>query len=306
MSVGMQLSVVCAEDYPRIKPDDACASRRAAYSREHLLRSQMRACEFWPKGRVPASYYEPVTSAVPALVLSGDLDPVTPPSWGETVATHLSEFAAHHRAGHGAWHRGDRVRRTACPGLCRTRHASTASTPVVWRVCSARRFFSRRPDPTRRATRGRVAMIRVENLHKRFGAVTAVDGVSFTAQDGAVTGLLGPNGAGKTTTLRMLYALMRPDEGSIMVDDVDAVAQPQQAQARLGVLPDVSGLYPRLTPREHIEYYGQLHGSVWPGCSRCACSADANARHGRDRGSADARLLAWRADQGGARARAGP
>jgi sodium transport system ATP-binding protein len=103
-------------------------------------------------------------------------------------------------------------------------------------------------------------MIRVENLHKRFGSVKAVDGVSFVARDGAVTGLLGPNGAGKTTTLRMLYALMRPDEGSIQVDDVDAVAEPQAAQARLGVLPDVSGLYPRLTPREHIEYYGQLQG----------------------------------------------
>ena len=103
-------------------------------------------------------------------------------------------------------------------------------------------------------------MIRVENLHKRFGTVKAVDGVSFVAADGAVTGLLGPNGAGKTTTLRMLYALMRPDEGRIQVDDVDAVADPQQAQARLGVLPDVSGLYQRLTAREHIEYYGQLQG----------------------------------------------
>src|SRR5918996_5463381 len=103
-------------------------------------------------------------------------------------------------------------------------------------------------------------MIRVENLHKRFGSVTAVDGVTFTADDGKVTGLLGPNGAGKTTTLRMLYALMKPDSGSIVVDDVDAVAEPQKAQARLGVLPDVSGLYPRLTPREHIEYYGQLQG----------------------------------------------
>jgi sodium transport system ATP-binding protein len=103
-------------------------------------------------------------------------------------------------------------------------------------------------------------MIRVDNLHKRFGSVIAVDGVSFTAPDGAVTGLLGPNGAGKTTTLRMLYALMRPDQGSILVDDVDAVAEPQKAQSRLGVLPDVSGLYPRLTPREHIEYYGQLQG----------------------------------------------
>ena len=103
-------------------------------------------------------------------------------------------------------------------------------------------------------------MIRVENLHKRFGAVTAVDGVTFTAEDGKVTGLLGPNGAGKTTTLRMLYALMKPDQGSILVDDVDAVAEPQKAQSHLGVLPDVSGLYPRLTAREHIAYYGQLHG----------------------------------------------
>jgi sodium transport system ATP-binding protein len=103
-------------------------------------------------------------------------------------------------------------------------------------------------------------MIRVEDLQKRFGSVTAVDGVSFTAEDGMVTGLLGPNGAGKTTTLRMLYALMKPDTGSITVDGIDAVAEPQKAQARLGVLPDVSGLYPRLTAREHIEYFGHLHG----------------------------------------------
>jgi len=103
-------------------------------------------------------------------------------------------------------------------------------------------------------------MIRAEHLRKRFGAVAAVDGVSFEAPDGAVTGLLGPNGAGKTTTLRMLYGLMRPDEGRILVDDVDAVGDPQGAQARLGVLPDVSGLYPRLTAREHISYFGELQG----------------------------------------------
>ena len=103
-------------------------------------------------------------------------------------------------------------------------------------------------------------MIRVENLRKQFGPVVAVDGVSFTAADGAVTGLLGPNGAGKTTTLRMLYALMRPDAGTISIDGVDAVQSPQEAQGRLGVLPDQSGLYPRLTPREHLEYYGQLQG----------------------------------------------
>jgi sodium transport system ATP-binding protein len=107
-------------------------------------------------------------------------------------------------------------------------------------------------------------MIRVDGLHKRFGSVVAVDGVSFTAHDGAVTALLGPNGAGKTTTLRMLYGLMRPDEGRIDVDGVDAVADPQRAQAKLGVLPDVSGLYPRLTAREHIDYYGQLQGLSGP------------------------------------------
>jgi sodium transport system ATP-binding protein len=103
-------------------------------------------------------------------------------------------------------------------------------------------------------------MIRVADLHKQFGSVKAVDGVGFTAADGAVTGLLGPNGAGKTTTLRMLYALMKPDRGTLEVDGIDAVAHPQEAQAHLGVLPDVSGLYPRLTTREHIRYYGQLHG----------------------------------------------
>ena len=103
-------------------------------------------------------------------------------------------------------------------------------------------------------------MIRVEHLRKQFGSVTAVDDVSFVAADGAVTGLLGPNGAGKTTTLRMLYTLMRPDAGRITIDDVDAVADPLAAQARLGVLPDVSGLYPRLTARENVLYFGELQG----------------------------------------------
>ena len=107
-------------------------------------------------------------------------------------------------------------------------------------------------------------MIRVEGIRKRFGTVTAVDGVSFDAQDGAITGLLGPNGAGKTTTLRMLYAVMRPDEGRIQVDSVDAIESPQDAQTRLGVLPDGFGLYPRLTAREHIEYFGELHGITGP------------------------------------------
>src|SRR3954468_19138476 len=113
--------------------------------------------------------------------------------------------------------------------------------------------------PRSQGTRRRPVII-VESIHKRFGAVHAVNGVSFAAHNGRVTGLLGPNGAGKTTTLRMLYALLKPDAGHIQVDDVDAIAEPQAAQSRLGVLPDGFGLYPRLTAREHIRYYGELHG----------------------------------------------
>ena len=103
-------------------------------------------------------------------------------------------------------------------------------------------------------------MISVEGLSKRFGEVTAVDGVSFAARDGEVTGLLGPNGAGKTTTLRMLYGLMRPDGGRMAVDAVDAAADPAGARARMGVLPDAHGLYQRLTAREHLRYFGLLRG----------------------------------------------
>lgn len=103
-------------------------------------------------------------------------------------------------------------------------------------------------------------MIRVENLQKRFGEFTAVDGVSFEVPNGQVTGLLGPNGAGKTTTLRMLYGLMRADGGRMEVEGVDVDRDPQGAQAHMGILPDSRGLYPRLTAREHLRYFGQLQG----------------------------------------------
>jgi len=103
-------------------------------------------------------------------------------------------------------------------------------------------------------------MIEVQGLVKSFGAVRAVQGVSFGARDGEITGLLGPNGAGKTTTLRMLYTLMRPDAGSIHVDGVDALAEPLAVRRSLGVLPDARGLYKRLTARENIDYFAALQG----------------------------------------------
>jgi sodium transport system ATP-binding protein len=103
-------------------------------------------------------------------------------------------------------------------------------------------------------------MIEVQDLRKSFRDLVAVENVSFSAKDGQITGLIGPNGAGKTTTLRILYTIMRPDSGRALVDGFDAVADPQQVQRRIGVLPDNRGLYPRLTAREHIRYYGRLHG----------------------------------------------
>jgi len=103
-------------------------------------------------------------------------------------------------------------------------------------------------------------MIEVRDLHKAFGKVKAVDGASFTAADGQITGLLGPNGAGKTTSLRMLYTLMKPDRGQVLVDGIDAVVDPTAVRRRLGVLPDSRGLYKRLSSRENIQYFGRLHG----------------------------------------------
>jgi sodium transport system ATP-binding protein len=97
-------------------------------------------------------------------------------------------------------------------------------------------------------------------LGKCFGFVRAVQDVSFRAEDGRVTGLLGPNGAGKTTTLRILTGLMSSDTGSVSVDGYDVAADLFAAQSRIGMLPDSRGLYPRLTPREHINYFGRLQG----------------------------------------------
>ena len=101
-------------------------------------------------------------------------------------------------------------------------------------------------------------MIELKGLTKAFGEVKAVDGVSFTARDGEITGLLGPNGAGKTTTLRMLYTLMKPDSGQVVVDGIDAAVDPVAVRRRLGVLPDARGLYKRLSSRENIAYFGRL------------------------------------------------
>jgi sodium transport system ATP-binding protein len=102
-------------------------------------------------------------------------------------------------------------------------------------------------------------MIEVQGLTKSFGRVKAVQNISFSAFDGQITGLLGPNGAGKSTTLRLLYTLLEPDSGFARIDGFDVREAPIEVQTRIGVLSDAQGLYPRLTARENIRYFGRLH-----------------------------------------------
>jgi sodium transport system ATP-binding protein len=103
-------------------------------------------------------------------------------------------------------------------------------------------------------------MIVVNDIHKSFGKVRAVRGVSFDAPDGKITGLLGPNGAGKSTTLRILYTVLEPDRGSASIDGADVVRDSLRARQCIGALPHGAGLYPHLTARENVAYYARLCG----------------------------------------------
>jgi sodium transport system ATP-binding protein len=107
-------------------------------------------------------------------------------------------------------------------------------------------------------------MITVTDIHKSFGKVQAVRGVSFDAPDGKITGLLGPNGAGKSTTMRILYTVLRPDEGAATIDGVNVVDDSLGARKLIGALPHSAGLYPHLTARENIAYFAKLCGMDKP------------------------------------------
>ncbi len=103
-------------------------------------------------------------------------------------------------------------------------------------------------------------MIEVKAISKSFGKVEAVKNVTFSAPDQQITALLGANGAGKTTTLRMIYSLITPQSGEISIDGINPRFEPEKARKLLGILPDTRGLYKRLSARENITYFGQLHG----------------------------------------------
>lgn len=108
-------------------------------------------------------------------------------------------------------------------------------------------------------------MIRIDQISKNFGSkktgvVQALKNISLTLRDGEITGLLGVNGAGKSTLLRLIYGLQTPTTGNIFIDNIDVQKNPDAARQRLGVLPDDTGLYKRLTARENIHYFGELQG----------------------------------------------
>jgi sodium transport system ATP-binding protein len=103
-------------------------------------------------------------------------------------------------------------------------------------------------------------VIEVKEITKRFKKLVAVDAVSLTCLDGEVFGLLGPNGAGKTTLLRLLATVLEPSAGTALVDGLDVRRESAQVRARIGLLVESAGLYARFTPREHLCFYGRLHG----------------------------------------------
>jgi sodium transport system ATP-binding protein len=103
-------------------------------------------------------------------------------------------------------------------------------------------------------------MIEVTQVSKRFAATVALSDVSFQAADGRITGLLGPNGAGKSTTLRILCATIAADSGIARIDGEEVNPAHALLRRRLGVLPHNAGLYPSLTARENIIYFGRLAG----------------------------------------------
>jgi len=103
-------------------------------------------------------------------------------------------------------------------------------------------------------------VIEVQHITKRYGAVTAVDDVSFRVERGEILGFLGPNGAGKTTTMRILTGYMPPTEGRAMVAGYDVFTQPIEAKRRTGYLPEMPPLYPDMTVREYLDFVARIKG----------------------------------------------
>lgn len=101
-------------------------------------------------------------------------------------------------------------------------------------------------------------MIEVNNVSKSYGAIKALDGISFNIASGEIVGLLGPNGAGKTTMIKILTGYLQPDEGSVKVAGYDVIAQSQAVQSRIGYLPETAPLYPELSVQTYLKMIAEL------------------------------------------------
>lgn len=101
-------------------------------------------------------------------------------------------------------------------------------------------------------------MVEVTNLTKRYGSLTAVDDISFTAEPGVVLGFLGPNGAGKSTTMNMITGYISSTSGTVTIDGYDILAEPKQAKSRIGYLPEIPPLYIDMTVRRYLEFMFDL------------------------------------------------
>ncbi len=103
-------------------------------------------------------------------------------------------------------------------------------------------------------------MLRIENLKKVFGRTVALDGLNMTVKPGALYGFVGPNGAGKTTTIKTVIGLLQPDEGRVLVNDIDVVSEPDRVMPRIGYVPDSFGVYDNLKVSEYMEFFASCYG----------------------------------------------
>lgn len=103
-------------------------------------------------------------------------------------------------------------------------------------------------------------MIEVSGLSKSYGDVQALKHVSFSLEPGEILALLGGNGSGKSTSINILTGLLAADGGMVSIDGIDPVIDPMEARKKIGVFPDKAGLFPNMTVREHLAFFGRAHG----------------------------------------------
>lgn len=103
-------------------------------------------------------------------------------------------------------------------------------------------------------------MLEIKDLYKHYGKFTALDGLNLEIGKGELFGFVGPNGAGKTTTMRIMAGLLKADKGSVKIDGVDAVTQPDKIKEKIGYMPDFFGVYDNLKAMEYMEFYASIYG----------------------------------------------